>query len=79
MEKVLANIKTLVITFWYSFTSISNISDVDARLKDNCHGEADTCIVFHSYQMQPIYWSDSELLWHWCSPIVILLFSWVVQ
>ena len=29
----------------YEFTCISNISDTDARLKDHCHKEADTCIV----------------------------------
>ena len=29
----------------YEFTCISNISDIDARLKDHCHKEAYTCIV----------------------------------
>ena len=28
----------------YEFTCIYNISDIDARLKDYCHEEADTCI-----------------------------------
>ena len=28
----------------YEFTCSSNISDIDARLKDHCHKGADTCI-----------------------------------
>ena len=32
----------------YEFTCIFNIPDIDARLKDHCHEEADTCIVLHS-------------------------------
>ena len=31
----------------YEFTCISNISDTDARLKDHCHKEAETCFVLH--------------------------------
>ena len=32
----------------YEFTCISNISDIDVRLKNHCHEQADTCIVLHS-------------------------------
>ena len=40
--------KNVVFAVSYEFTCISKISDIDARLKDYCHEEADTCIVLHS-------------------------------
>ena len=40
--------KNVVFAASYEFTCISKISDIDARLKDYCHEEADTCIVLHS-------------------------------
>ena len=53
----------------YEFTYISNISDIDARLKD-CHEEADTCIVLHSLDVTKrnpftdlvVYCCDTDVL-----------------
>ena len=53
----------------YEFTYISNISDIDARLKD-CHEEADTYIVLHSLDVTKrnpftdlvVYCCDADVL-----------------
>ena len=54
----------------YEFTCIYNISDIDARLKDHCHEEADTCIVLHSLDVTKrnpftdlvVYCCDTDVL-----------------
>ena len=54
----------------YEFTCIYNISDIDERLKDHCHEEADTCIVLHSLDVTKrnpfndlvVYCCDTDVL-----------------
>ena len=54
----------------YEFTCIFNIPDIDARLKDHCHEEADTCIVLHSLDVTKrnpftdltVYCCDADVL-----------------
>ena len=54
----------------HEFTYISNISDIDARLKDHCHKEADTYIVLHSLDVTKrnpltdliVYCCDTDVL-----------------
>ena len=54
----------------YEFTCISKIPDIDARLKDHCHKEADTCIVLHSLDVTKrnlftdlvVYCCDTDVL-----------------
>ena len=54
----------------YEFTCISNISDIDPRLTNHCHEQADTCIVLHSLDVTKrnpftdlvVYCCDTDVL-----------------
>ena len=64
--------QNVTLTVSYEFTCISNISDIDARLKDHCHEEADTCIVLQSLDVtkrNPF----TDLVVYCCDPDVLLL------
>ena len=56
----------------YEFTCISNISDIDPRLTNHCHEQADTCIVLHSLDVtkrNPF----TDLVLYCCHTYVLLL------
>ena len=56
----------------YEFTCIFGIPNIDARLKDHCNEEADTCIVLHSLDVtkrNPF----TDLVVYCCDPDVLLL------
>ena len=56
----------------YEFICISNISDIDARLTDHCHEEADTCIGLHSLDVAKRY-PFTDLAVYCCDTDVLLL------
>ena len=56
----------------YEFTCISNISDINARLKNHCHEQAETCILMHSLDIikcNPF----TDLVVYCCDTDVLLL------
>ena len=56
----------------YEFTCISNISDIDVRLKNHCHEQADTCIVLHSLYVTK-HNPFTDLVVYCCDTDVLLL------
>ena len=56
----------------YEFTCISNIFDIDARLKDHCHEETDTCIVLQSLDITKCN-PFTDLVVYCCDTDVFLL------
>ena len=56
----------------YEFTCISNISDIDTRLKDHCHEEAETCFVLHLFAVTK-HNPFTDLVVYCCDTDVLLL------